>query len=381
MITGLQIRLLTKIINVVKLIMDLAYNLAYLVVVGGGSVEKSSSSVQIKQIAGRLGLSQSTVSIVLNGRGDKMRISKATQERVLAAAKDMNYRPNIYARRLRRTGEKQAGQIIVIFWNSKYTDDSMGKFFKGASATIEKNNYNIEFCVQLFDEDHLCKFRHLMTSQKYNGMIVCGPSDIDLEFLVNETFDVPLVLSNRSSNKYSGIYTDNFETGRHCAKLFADKGHKKAGLIGIFQKSGGAAVRRFGFISECERLGIEIRDEWIAQSENYDITGGYKCAQKIIECRELPSGIFILSDSQAIGAMIAFKDHGVRIPDDMEVLVYGSNDMFEMMSPSISSVAVSREKMAESAVNLLMTKIENSIEDPISRVLVPEYKFRESFKV
>ncbi|HEX2945229.1 MAG TPA: LacI family DNA-binding transcriptional regulator [Clostridia bacterium] len=344
-------------------------------------MDKSSSSVQIKQIAEQLALSQSTVSIVLNGRGDQMRISKATQDRVLAAAKDMNYQPNIYARRLRRAGEKQAGQIIVIFWNSKYTDDSMGKFFKGASATIEKNNYNIEFSVQLFDEDHLSKFRHLMTAQKYNGMIVCGPSDKDLEFLVNETFDVPLVLSNRSSNKYSGIYTDNFDTGRHCAKLFADKGHKRAGIIGISQKSGGAAIRRYGFISECERLGIEIRDEWITESENYDITGGYKCAQKIIECRNLPTGLFILSDLLAIGAMIAFKDHGIRVPEDIEVLVYGSNEMFEMMTPSISTVVISREKMAESAVNLLMTKIENNIEDPISSVMVPEYKFRDSFNV
>ena len=75
-------------------------------------MEKSSSSVQIKQIAEQLGLSQSTVSIVLNGRGDKMRISKSTQERVLVAAKDMNYQPNIYARRLRRAGEKQSGQIF-----------------------------------------------------------------------------------------------------------------------------------------------------------------------------------------------------------------------------------------------------------------------------
>jgi DNA-binding LacI/PurR family transcriptional regulator len=344
-------------------------------------MEKSTASVQIKQIAERLGLSQSTVSIVLNGRGDQMRISKATQEKVLEAAKDMNYQPNIYARRLRRAGDKQSGQIIVIFWNSKYTDDSMGKFFIGASATIKKNSYNIEFSIQLFDEDCLDSYRHLMTSQKYNGMIVCGPSDKDLEFLANETFDVPIVLSNRSSIRYSGIYTDNFETGRHCARLFAEKGHKKVGIIGVSQRSGGAPVRSFGFISECEQLGIEIRSEWNTRSENYDITGGYKCAQKIIECRKWPTGIFIMSDSQAIGAMIAFKEHNVRVPEDMEILAYGDNEMFDMMSPSVSSVVISRERMAESAVNLLMTKIENNITDPISRMIVPEYKFRESFKV
>ncbi|WP_051572291.1 LacI family DNA-binding transcriptional regulator [Ruminiclostridium cellobioparum] len=338
------------------------------------------ATVQIKQIAEQLGVSQSTVSIVLNGRGDKMRISKATQQKVQEAAKDMNYQPNIYARRLRGAGEKHSGRIIAIFWNSRYTDD-LGKFFKGASAAIEKNMYNIEFMVQLFDQDKLSHLKDLMTSQKYNGIIVCAPSDKDLAFLNSETFDVPLVLSNRSDNKYSGIYTDNFVTGRNCAKLFAEKGHKKAGLIGVEGKSNGSMVRGFGFTSGCEQLGIEIRSEWIAKAPDYDIAGGYQCAQRIIECGSWPSAIFILTDTQALGAMIAFKDHNVKVPEDMEILAYGNNEMFNMMSPSISSVAVSREIMAENAVNLLMTKMENNITEPISRVLVPEYSFRDSFSI
>lgn len=338
------------------------------------------STVLLKNIAEQLGVSQSTVSIVLNGRGDKMRISKATQKKVLEAAKDMNYQPNIYARRLRGAGEKQAGRIIAIFWNLKYLDD-LGKFFRGASDAIEKNGYNIEFMVQLFEEDNLYSLENLITSQKYNGIILCAPSDKDLEFLNSETFDVPIVLSNKSSNKYSGIYTDNFETGRNCAKLFAEKGHKKVGLIGVSRKGSGSTVRRFGFTSECERLGIEIRSEWITESPDYDITRGYQCAKKIIECRDWPTGIFILTDTQAIGAMIALKDHNIRVPEDMEILAYGNSELFEMMSPKISSVVVLREVMAENAVNLLMTKIENNITDPISKVLVPEYRFRESFSV
>ncbi len=340
------------------------------------------STVQIKHIAEQLGISQSTVSVVLNGRGDKIRISKATQKQVLEAAKDMNYQPNIYARRLRGAGTKQAGQIISIFWNTKYNDD-LGKFFKGASIAIEKNSYNIEFMVQLFEEDHLDQLEDLMSSQKYNGIIVCAPGEHDIEFLSNATFDIPLVLSNKGNSKYSGIYTDNFETGRNCAKLFAENGHKKVGVIGVSRKGSGSAVRRFGFMDECERLGIEIKNEWVTESQDYDITGGYQCAKKIVDCQNvptgLPTGIFILSDTQAIGAMIAFKDHNVRIPEDIEILAYGNNDMFEMISPKISSVGVSREIMAENAVNLLMTKIENNITDPISRVLVPEYIFRESF--
>ena len=64
--------------------------------------KKQASKMQIKNIADKLGLSVSTVSVVLNGRGDQVRISKETQKKVLNAAKEINYQPNIYARRLRQ---------------------------------------------------------------------------------------------------------------------------------------------------------------------------------------------------------------------------------------------------------------------------------------
>lgn len=70
---------------------------------------------QITEIANQLGLSPGTVSVVLNGRGDKVRISKATQKRVKDAAREMGYQPNIYARRLRNSGIEETSQVIAVF--------------------------------------------------------------------------------------------------------------------------------------------------------------------------------------------------------------------------------------------------------------------------
>ena len=75
---------------------------------------KRQGSVQIRQIAEALGVSVGTVSIVLNGRGDVMRISKETQKRVRDMAKEMNYQPNIYARRLRSAAHEKAGRVIAV---------------------------------------------------------------------------------------------------------------------------------------------------------------------------------------------------------------------------------------------------------------------------
>ena len=78
--------------------------------------KKQASKMQIKNIADKLGLSVSTVSVVLNGRGDQVRISKETQKKVLNAAKEINYQPNIYARRLRQAANEEAPYVLALFW-------------------------------------------------------------------------------------------------------------------------------------------------------------------------------------------------------------------------------------------------------------------------
>ncbi len=145
-------------------------------------MKKNSATVQIKKIAEQVGMSQSTVSIVLNGRGDEMRISKDTQKRIQEVAKSLNYRPNIYARRLRNAAEKQPNQIIAVFWNDTYMGDTMSRFFLGAANAIEKNGYGVEFMIQLFTGGKLEKYKDMMSVQKYNGIIIAGASTEHKDF-------------------------------------------------------------------------------------------------------------------------------------------------------------------------------------------------------
>ena len=162
-----------------------------------------SGTTQIKEIAERLGVSPGTVSIVLNGRGDAMRISKATQQRVRDAAKEMNYQPNIYARRLRSSGSEETCKVIAVFWNTDFTDDSMGRFFKGLYQTVKEKGYRVEFFIQLFEFDHICDCREIMTASRFSGIIISGASDADTEYLNTIKFDLPIVLMNRNEQRLS----------------------------------------------------------------------------------------------------------------------------------------------------------------------------------
>lgn len=89
---------------------------------------KNTRGVQVKQIAEHLGLSSGTVSIVLNGRGDELRISRETQKIVMDTAREMNYQPGKNQKKNQKTVRKSDGFRIGVFWNLHYMGGLLGQF-------------------------------------------------------------------------------------------------------------------------------------------------------------------------------------------------------------------------------------------------------------
>lgn len=339
---------------------------------------KKKGNIQIKEIAERLGISPTTVSIVLNGKGDEMRISKATQQRVKDAAKELNYQPNIYARRLRNAGDEEGSKVIAVLWSTEFTDDIMGRFFKGINKTVTEKKYNIEIFIQLFDFDKLYEWKNIMTSSKFSGVIISGASDADASFLNENTFDLPIVLLNRNEQRYHCVYINDYEIGKSVARLFYSRSHKHVGLISMRRKGHGATLRQVGFLENCKDYRIDIRQEWIEDMGGRDYVSGYQATKRMLQGDKKPDAIFVMSSGQVIGTVLACKEAGLRIPEDIEILTYGDNTTFQYFSPTISSVYIPVELLAENALNLLNLVIDNGIDIPLSRMLLADYAFRES---
>lgn len=339
---------------------------------------KRKGTTQIKEIADRLGISPGTVSLVLNGRGDELRISKATQQRVKEVAKEMNYQPNIYARRLRSAKDGETSKVIAIFWSTEFMDDVMGRFFMGMHRAVEAKGYNVEFFIQLFDFDKLSDWKHIMNSSRFSGIIVSGATDKDMDFLNENSFDLPIVLINRNDDRYHFVCVNDYEIGKSVAKLFHSRNHKRVGLVSMKRKGHGAMMRQVGFLENCERLKLDIRPGWIEEMGARDYASGYLATQRMLQGKEKPDAIFVMSYGQVLGTVEACKDAGLKIPNDIEILTYGDSKTFEYYYPTISSVYIPIETLAENALNLLILVIDNDIEMPMSRMLYADYAFRES---
>jgi LacI family transcriptional regulator len=343
-----------------------------------GNGMKAKGTTKIKEIAEHLGISPGTVSVVLNGRGDEMRISKATQKRVKEAARELNYQPNIYARRLRNAQAGEACKVIAVFWSTEFTDDIMGRFFMGMYNTANERGHNVEFFIQLYDLDRLSERKEIMSSSRFSGIIIGGATDCDIEFLKANTFDLPVVLLNRNEERYHCVYINDYEIGRSVANLFYLRNRKKVALISIKRKVYGVMLRHVGFLESCVKANIDVRQDWIVETDERDYATGYKAAQKLLQGEEKPDAIFVMSPGQMLGTVMACKDAGIKIPEDIEILTYGDSKMFQYFSPTISSVYIPIETLAEHALNLLISVIENGIDVPMSHMLKAEYAFRES---
>lgn len=335
-------------------------------------------NTQITEIANRLGLSPGTVSVVLNGRGDKLRISKATQKKVKDAAKEMGYQPNIYARRLRNSGVEVTSHVIAVFWNSGYADEIMGSFFRGLQHISNEKGYHAEFYVQMFEYGQLSECGQLMTSSRFSGAIICGISDADAVFLNVSSFNIPVVCVFRKENKYHSVYVNDYDIGVNAAMLFAKRGHRSAGFIGSRKNGPNSVLRKMGYMNKCRELGLLIEDAFLREEGGRDFVSGYEAMEGMIALTNRPTAVFVNVPDQAIGAVCACKNAGLQFQKEIEILSVGSGKAFAYFYPSISTVCIPIEESAENSMDLLMTAIQNEMDLPVFRTLEPRYIFGDT---
>lgn len=339
---------------------------------------KSTTKVQIKQIAEHLGLSYGTVSIVLNGRGDEMRISKATQQLVRDVAKEMNYQPNIYARRLRKSAEEEAPYIIAIFWREDYLDELLGQFLKGLYQIIKEKNLKVEIILQPYDFGNLIKYKRSLNSNHFHGAIIGGVSNEDQQFIEEEDIDIPIVLVGRVTGKYNSVLIDDYKAGKSCADLFLSRKHKTVGLIGFQTKGKSAQLVERAFIETCKENKINIGSDYIAYCEERNFESGYASALKILSNEVRPTALFIMDGRNAGGVLKACRIVELEVPEDIEILVFGDNEYFDYFNPTITTINHPIFQFAEKSLINILDSIQNNNDIPRTEKLAPVFNIRES---
>lgn len=330
----------------------------------------------IKDVARVVGLSVSTVSIVLRGQAKQRKIPQQTEEKILSAARSINYQPNLSARKLRDATEEQ--YTIGLFWAADTRTIVLARVLKGVQKALVDGHHHINLVVSPYTSGRICDNKSLQGFTNYNAAIVANIDANDSRYLEENPPKIPIVLYNRDSAQFSSVRTDNDATGRIAALQFLSKGLTNIGAV--LQKSPFIAMlkRSDSFIQACEEGGItSLQDNTILSDGT--VSGGFEAGMKIIERGNIPEGIYCDSDSAALGLQNAFTKYKEKIPNDIKLVAIGSAPtvLTQYSSPPLTLIELPLEEMAIQSVNLLVDLLQHKIQAPQHIVLPPRLIVRE----
>ena len=332
----------------------------------------------VKDIAEKVGVSATTVSIVINGKSAERGITQATQDKIYQAMKELGYQPNLSARRLRAGDDQPA--LVAFFWPSDFRLSILASFLNAYSKRIRETNFNCELVVQTYENDALDKYSASLLRNTYNAVIVGACSQKDLKALEVLPLQMPVVLINRDSSVFSTINVDNQAIGRLAAEQFLKKGYKELAVFSSGRKFIASNQRTEAFLSACEEMGITVKPESVYQDDS-TAEGGYRMAQHFCADGGKAKAVFCDYDAIAFGALKAFREKGISVPEDLELLSIDitSLELASHSSPALSVIKMPNEKMGFAAMDLIKEKLAAHNMDPTHIETEPELILRESF--
>jgi LacI family transcriptional regulator len=331
----------------------------------------------IREIARQTGLSSGTVSLVLNGRGDALRIAQKTQERVWQAAKQLGYQPNIHARRLRKgTGNKDMA-LIALLWPSQYSPELLVRFFDGIREAMLEDGLPVEVVYKPYPYDNLASCDDVFHRNLFHGILVVGASDKDLAYLNDTPTITPVVLFNRQTARFSTVCADDRRTGELAAELLHQRGHKHVALVDGQMPMHHRVRRREGFLSRCASLGLSTPQESVI-TETPDSTGGEAAAKKLLALCPRPTAAFFSLGSMVQGAYREFEAAGFEVPRQMEIVGYADTVITHLLRPGLTIVDLPVQRIVRRLLQLLMARVNGQVQEPVCWFEDTPVVFRET---
>jgi LacI family transcriptional regulator len=336
----------------------------------GNEGNVTNTAVTLKAVANHLGLSPGTVSSVLNNAPSARHIPQHTRNRIVAAARELNYRPNFFARSLRKQRTYTLGVIVADF-----ADAYAALVIAGIEKYARERDYSFILGVHGQNPDLLETCSRLLLRRGVEGLITAG---------LNTPAPIPLpTVAVSGHGQHEGV--TNIVLNHHRAVQMAlqhlrDLGHSDIAFLVGHPTSSDSGERWKAICDVAPGLGIPIRPELTMQIEGMDSSPelGYPLGKRLL-AQGLPfTALFAFNDVSAIGAIRAFREAGVRVPEDISVVGFDDILGAAYNHPSLTTVRQPLRLMGELATETLLKKIENEGEYPVEILVDPEFVVRES---
>jgi len=330
----------------------------------------TSRPVRLEEIARHAGVSRSTVSIVLRGRGKERKISKETITRVRDSAERLNYVPNHMARSLRLQRSGMVG-VLVSNLRADWAESVMG----GMLDVFGPSGYTPFVAIHRFDAE-LAHRQLLSCLQRRDEGIICQPMPAEAElYALIRRSGVPLIfLGDRPADlpEVNFVGWDSSAAARVAVEHLVQTGRKRIAFVGVDYPMEMTRGRVRAYLDVLHEAGLPVKDEWIANTPiewSPERILDWSFERLLADDSEYPDAIFALNDGIALLLLDALEARGVRVPEDLALIGMGDLPMTGHRGIGLSTVKEPCEEMGRQAAEVMLDLIANPKKAPIHRLI------------
>jgi LacI family transcriptional regulator len=331
---------------------------------------RSKSAVTLKSVAERVGLTASTVSAVLNNSSAARSVPEQTKQRVLAAASELNYRPNFLARSLRANRTYTVGVIL------EEIGDAYGSIvMSGIERYLREHNFFFLTVAHRHEKKLLEAYSTMLRQRGVEGFIT-----VDTFLSEEPPLPTVAVAGHRKFKGVTNIVLDHRRAAALALKHLVDLGHERIAFMKGSPLSSDSDARWNAISAVAKQLGITIRPELIVQLEGDDSTPnlGYPFAKQLLARNQRFTALFAYNDISAIGSICAFQEAGLRVPEDVSVVGFDDIQSAAYINPPLTTVRQPLQKMGGIAARTLLDLIEGRVMNLPEIAIEPELVVRRS---
>jgi len=332
----------------------------------------------LKDVAEHVGLSPATVSLVLNRAPAADSIPLETHERVLAAAKELDYRPNFVARSLRSRRTFSIGVLVP-----EISEGYATAVMSGVEDHLLDHGYFPLMASHRFRDDLIAENLVLLRERLVEGFILVNT-------LLREPPGLPTVTIS-SHERFPGVTNvviDHDRAATLALSHLAELGHERIAVLRGHPLTGDSSDRWRAISQAADALGLDIPAELTLQfgdasleeesSPEVHLREGYQYGERLLASPAEFTAFFAFNDIAAIGAMKAFADAGLRVPEDVSVVGFDDIESAGFHNPSLTTVRQPMHEMGEIASRILLERLGGKMPESDVITVEPDLVVRES---
>jgi LacI family transcriptional regulator len=328
--------------------------------------------VTLKVLADHLGLSPATISLVMNHASVADSIPRATQERIFAAARELNYRPSFTARWARTARSFTIGVLVP-----EVSEGYASLVLSGIDGYLLREGYFYFVASHRHLNDLIDEYPRLLLARSVDGIIA-----IDTPWEGELGIPVASVSGHSRTNGITNILLDHDRAAELALTHLQKLGHTRIAFIKGQEFSSDTAVRWESITKAAAHLGLNISPKLCVQLEG-DLASpelGYRVTKYLLDRKVRFTALFAFNDVSAIGAIEALRSQGFDVPADVSVVGFDDIQSAAFQRPQLTTVRQPLKKMGMIAAETLLRRIARPDDDSYPREIVidPELVVRKS---